>query len=678
MSSFRTEDIRNLALMGQDGAGKTTLTEKLLYQAGAINTPGSVEKGNTVSDFEPEEQRYHHSLHTSVVGLDYDGTHINLLDTPGFPDFIGQTLSAAPAVDALAIVINAQNGIEPMTRRLMSWAKAHNYCRMIIVNKIDGEEQKLGKLLQDIRDTFSADCIPINAPTNDGKEVIDCFYNISGDAAFSTVAEMHTALIDQVVEMDDDLMEKYLEQGDIEPESLHDAFEEALREGHLIPVCFVSARNDVGVKELLKVFSKLMPNPLEGTAHKFSINSDKGEDLSFLPTPTVDQHALGHVFKVSFDPFIGKMGIFRIHQGKITKDSLLYIDDIKKPFKVGHLFKIQGKDHIETDYGIPGDICAVAKIDELHFNAIIHETHDEDNLHSPGLDLPQPMSGLALDAQTRGDEQKMATALEKITIEDPCLNVEHNANTNETIIKGLGELQLRVALEKMTESYHVNTSTHTPRIDYRETITSPAEGHHRHKKQSGGAGQFGEVFLRIEPLARGKGFEFVNGIVGGVIPGQYIPGVEKGLRQAMQHGALASFTIQDVKVTVYDGKHHSVDSNEISFVTAARKAFLDAFVKAAPIILEPIVKIEVTAPQENMGDISGDLASRRGRISDTQSIDGGRIKITAQAPLAELSDYSSRLKSLTGAEGEFMMTPFAYEQVPPEIQLLLIKEHKAR
>ncbi|WP_455199771.1 elongation factor G, partial [Kaarinaea lacus] len=509
MSSYRTEDIRNLALMGQDGAGKTTLTEKLLFQAGAITSPGSVEKGNTVSDFEPEELRYHHSLHTSVVGLDYDGTHINLLDTPGFPDFIGQTLSAAPAVDALAIVINAQNGIEPMTRRLMSWAKAHNYCRMIIVNKIDGEEKKLGQLLQDIRDTFSADCIPINAPTKDGNEVIDCFYNISGDTAFSSVAEMHTALIDQVVEMDDALMEKYLEQGDIEPELLHDAFEEALREGHLIPVCFVSARNDVGVKELLKVFSKLMPNPLEGTAHKFSINSDKEEDLTFFPTPTVDQHALAHVFKVTFDPFIGKMGIFRIHQGQITKDSQLYIDDIKKPFKVGHLFKIQGKDHIETDYGLPGDICAVAKVDELHFNAIIHETHDEDNLQSPGLDLPQPMSGLALDAQTRGDEQKMASALEKITIEDPCLNVEHNANTNETIIKGLGELQLRVALEKMTDSYHVNTSTHTPKIDYRETITKSAEGHHRHKKQSGGAGQFGEVFLRIEPLARGKGSFFL-------------------------------------------------------------------------------------------------------------------------------------------------------------------------
>ena len=678
MNSYRTEDIRNLALMGQDGSGKTTLTEKLLYQSGAITAPGSVEKGNTVSDFEPEELRYHHSLHTSVVGLDYDGTHINLLDTPGIPDFIGQTLSAAPAVDALAIVINAQNGIEPMTRRLMAWAKEHNYCRMIIVNKIDGEEHKLGKLLEEIKDTFSADCIPINAPTKNGDEVIDCFYNISGDSAFSSVAEMHTALIDQVVEMDDELMEKYLEQGDIEPELLHDAFEEALREGHLIPVCFVSARNDVGVKELLKVFTKLMPNPLEGTAHKFSYTNGNEEENLFIPTPSEDQHALGHVFKVTFDPFIGKMGIFRIHQGKITKDSQLYIDDIKKPFKVGHLFKIQGKDHIETDCGLPGDICAVAKVDDLHFNAIIHESHDEDNLHSEDLDLPQPMSGLALDAQTRGDEQKLATALEKVTIEDPCLNIEHNANTHETIIRGLGDLQLRVALEKMTDSYNVNANTHTPKIDYRETITKPAEGHHRHKKQSGGAGQFGEVFLRIEPLARGQGFEFVNAIVGGVIPGQFIPGVEKGIRQAMQQGALAEYAIQDVKVTVYDGKHHSVDSNEISFVTAARKAFLDAFTNAGPIILEPVVKIKVTAPQENMGDISGDLASRRGRINDTQSIEGGRIEITAQAPLAELSDYSSRLKSLTGGEGEFIMTPFAYEQIPPEIQQQLIKEYKAK
>ncbi|WP_455205887.1 elongation factor G [Kaarinaea lacus] len=678
MSEYRTEDIRNVALLGHSGSGKTTLVEQLLYQGGAIPNPGSVEKGNTVTDFEPEEQQHHHSLSTAVVSLDFDGAHINLLDTPGYPDFLGQTLSAAPAADAVAIVINAQNGVEPMSRRYMEWAAAHNFCRMIIVNKIDGEEKKLERLFAEIRDVFGNECIPVNLPAADGKGVVDCFFNVDGETAFSSVPEVHTQLIEQVVEVDDAMTEQYLEQGEVAPEQLHDVFEKALREGHIVPVCFASAREGTGTKELLQVLERLMPNPLEGTAHKF-MQDGNTEDAAawFFPSHKADDHALAHVFKVSYDPFIGKMGLFRIHQGKITKDTALYVDDVKKPFKVGHLFRIQGKEHIETDVGLPGDICAVAKVDELHFDAILHETHDEDHLHAEPLDLPQPMAGIALDAKTRSDEQKMSEALEKVAMEDPCLSIERNTTTNETIMRGLGELQLRIAMEKIKGRYNVDAGTHVPRIDYRETITAKAEGHFRHKKQSGGAGQFGEVFLRIAPLARGAGFEFENAVVGGSIPGTFIPAVEKGVRQAMESGALAGFPIQDVKVTVYDGKHHSVDSNEISFVMAGRKAFLEAFAVAKPIILEPIVSIEVTAPQNYMGDISGDLASRRGRISDTRAQREGIMEITAQVPLAELSDYGSRLKSITSGEGEYTMTPLIYEPVPIDAQQTLIKEHKS-
>jgi elongation factor G len=677
MTTYRTEDIRNIALLGHGGSGKTSLVEKLLFQAGVITKLGSVEKGNTVSDFEPEEQSHHHSISTSVVSLDYNGAHINLLDTPGYPDFIGQTLSAAPAADTIAVVINAQNGIEAMARRLMDWASVHNYCRLIIVNKIDGEEHKLPQLVDDIHAIFGAECIPVNLPSKDGNGVVDCFFNVNGETAFSSVADVHTKLIEQVVEMDDSYTEQYLERGDVPAEQLHDVFEKALREGHLIPVCFVSARSGAGIDELLQVFQRLMPNPLEGTAHKFLKDSKRDAESSwFTPEPTTEKPALAHVFKVVFDPFIGRMGVFRIHQGKITKDTLLFVHEEKRPFKVGHLFNIQGKEHIETDAGLPGDICAVAKVDDIHFDAILHEASDEDFLHAPSLDLPSPMSGLALDAKTRGDEQKLAEALEKIATEDPCITVERNLSTHETVIKGLGELHLRVALEKIKERFHVDAEAHVPKIDYRETITTSAEGHFRHKKQSGGAGQFGEVFLRIEPLERGQGFEFVNAVVGGAIPGQFIPAVEKGVRQVMERGALAGYAIQDVKVTVYDGKHHSVDSNEISFVTAGRKAFLEAFSKAKPIILEPIVNIVVTAPQNNMGDISGDLASRRGRIVDTQSINPGTIEISAQVPMAELSEYTSQLKSMTGGEGEFTMKPYAYEPVSPDTQQQIIKESK--
>jgi elongation factor G len=329
------------------------------------------------------------------------------------------------------------------------------------------------------------------------------------------------------------------------------------------------------------------------------------------------------------------------------------------------------------DVGLPGDICAVAKVDEIQFDAILHEANEEGHMHAPSLDLPTPMSGLALSAKIRGDEQKLAEALEKIATEDPCILVERNLSTHETVIKGLGELHLRVAMEKIKDRFHVDAEAHVPKIDYRETITVPAQGHFRHKKQSGGAGQFGEVILRIVPLKRGQGFEFVDAVVGGAIPGQFIPAVEKGVRQVMEQGALAGYPIQDVKVTVYDGKHHAVDSNEISFVTAGRKAFLDAFAKAKPIILEPIVTIDVTAPQDKMGDISGDLASRRGRIVDTQSINPGTIQISAQAPQAELSEYTSHLQSMTGGEGEFTVKPYVYEAVSPETQQQIIKESRA-
>ena len=669
MVSYTTEDIRNIALVGHGSAGKTLLAEALLHEAKSINSMGSIERGTTTCDFSAQEKLHQHSLECAVASMDYHGGHINLLDTPGYPDFIGRSLAALPAVETAAIVINAQTGIEMVTHKMMAEAKERGLDRIIIINKIDDEQANLPELLAQIRENFGSECLPLNLPANNGSAVVDCFFQLDGATPdFSSVEEAHTQIVDQVVELDENLMEIYLEQGEeISPEQLHAPFEQALREGHLIPVCFVSAETGAGVAELLEIFARLMPNPKEGNPPQF-FKDGGGSTEAMDIVPEADKHALAHVFNVNIDPFVGKLGMFRVHQGKVSKDSQLFIGDGRKPFKVGHLLKIQGKEHVEIKEGIPGDICAVAKVDDIEFDAVLHDSHDEDHIHLRPVDFPPPMYGLAIEVKSRGDEQKISDALHKLEAEDPSFSVEHNVSLNETVIRGLGELHLRVMLEKLKETYNVEVDTHPPKIAYKETITSQAEGHHRHKKQTGGAGQFGEVFLRIEPLMRGGGFEFVDKVVGGIIPKSFIPAVEKGIHQALAEGVIAGYPLQDIKVEVYDGKHHSVDSKEIAFVSAGKKAFIDAVKKARPVVLEPIVEVNIIAPSESMGDVTGDLSGKRGRISDTSPMVGGMITIIGQVPLSELDSYQSQLKSMTGGAGSFSISFSHYDPVPAKIQ----------
>jgi elongation factor G len=675
MPSYATENIRNIALVGHALSGKTTLTEMLLHKVGVVNTPGSVEKGDTVADFDPEEKEYQHSLSAAVVNFDHDGIHVNLIDTPGYPDFIGHSLTVLPAVETAAVVISASGGIEMIAQRMMERARERKLCRVIIVNKIDASDIDLPALLERVQESFGRECLPINLPSEGGKAVVDCFFNPTGNSDFSSVAEAHTRIVEQVVEVDEELMTVYLDQGSVKPEQLHDPFEKALREGHLVPVCFVSARTGAGVPELLKVITTLMPNPKEGNPEPF-LRGKAGDAEEVYAEPDPAKHVLAHVFKVSVDPFVGRMGVFRIHQGTVTKDTQLYINDARKPFKVGHLFKVRGKEHQEVDAGTPGDICAVTKVEEIQFDAVLHDSRDEDQYHVTPLNLPQPMVGLAIEPTKRGDEQKISSSLQKLAAEDPCFVIEHHAAMNETVIRGLGDLHLRVMLEKLKDRYNVEVHTHPPKIPYRETIGASAEGHHRHKKQTGGAGQFGEVYLRVEPLPRGSGFEFVDAVVGGVIPNQFIPAVEKGVRQVLESGAIAGYPLQDIRVTVHDGKHHPVDSKEVAFVTAGKKAFIDAIMKAKPMALEPIVNIEVLAPEANMGDIAGDLSGKRGRISNTESLGGGMIAIKGQVPLSELNNYQSKLKSVTGGQGTYSIEFSHYEPVPPTIQQQLMAEYK--
>ena len=602
-------------------------------------------------------------------------TEVQLIDTAGDPDFRGQTLAAMSAVETAAIVINAVNGIEMSTRRLMRRARQRRLCRMIIINRIDADEVDLEALVREIRDEFGPQCLPVNLPAENRSTVRECFYHDDGATDIFSLAEAHSAIRDQVVEVDEALMARYLDGEEISREELHDAFELALREGHLVPICFTSARTGAGCGELLRFIERLLPSPLEGNPPHFRAGS---EERKVTARPDPDAHVLAHVFKIVNDPYAGKLSIFRIFQGTIRPGMQLLVGDARKPVKVAHLFRVHGSEHTEVDIGLPGDICALAKIDEIRYDVILHENHDEDHYYFKPIDFPQPMFGLAIEPKTRGQEQKLASTLDKTAEEDPCFRIEHNQELNETVIRGLGEMHLRILLERFQQRYGLDVETRPPRIAYRETITRAAEGHCRHKKQTGGAGQFGEVFLRVRPLGRGEGFVFRSEVVGGVIPTSLIPAVEKGVRQALDEGAIAGFPLQDLEVVVHDGKYHAVDSKEIAFAIAGRKALLEAIEQAGPQILEPIVKLEVTVADAVMGDVTGLLASKRARIQGTETIRGGLTQITAAVPLSAITEFPTELKSMTGGEGRFVLEMSHYEAVPAQVQQQLVEQHAER
>ena len=676
MPNYTTADIRNILITGHGASGKTTLVDSLLFASKTTTRRGNTADGSSFSDFEKEEKDHKHSIYSSILHADHDGKRINLIDTPGSPDLIGAALACLPAVETVVVVINAQNGIEVVTRRMMEAALDRNLCRAIVINKIDLPEIKLEALVTQIQETFGHECLPINLPSQKGKAVVECLLNREGKSDISDVGAAHTAILDQIVELDENLMEKYLGGEEPNYEALHAPFEKAMDEGHVVPILFTDAKNNVGIEELLDAIARHFPSPEEGNPRPF-LTGEGANERSFEYHNDASKPLLAHVFKVTTDPFVGKLAIFRVHQGKAAGNSQVFIGHNKKPIKLGHVSFLQGKEHKEADVIIAGDIGAVAKIEEIHPNDVLHDDHALDKVHLKPLTFPTPMFGLAVLPQTRGDDQKISGVLTKLAEEDPTFKWHTDRQTHEMVINGLGELHLRLVLEKLkNRGLHVETKP--PKIAYRETILNTAEGHHRHKKQSGGAGQFGEVFLRIEPLGRGQGFEFVNEVFGGTIPGQFIPAVEKGVRELLDQGVIAGYPLQDVRVIVYDGKHHPVDSKEVAFKTAGKYAFKDAILKARPVLLEPIVDMEVTAPESQMGTITGDLSGKRGRIQGTDILPGGMAQVKAQAPLSEVMQYQSQLKSVTGGQGSFVMELSHYEPVPPQVQQQIVSQYKPK
>ncbi len=663
-----TGDFRNVVLLGHGGSGKTSITEAILHTTGAINRLGSVDDKTTVSDYYDEEKEHQHSILTSIVHTQHNGKQINVIDTPGYPDFIGPAIVAIPAAETAILVISAISGIETNTRKFFHLAGEAHKPRVIVINKLDAENVEFPELLKMIQETFGSACRCANLPAADKNSVLDCMETSAGSSPVMDVADAHTQLLESVIEADDALMERYLGGEEIPPAEITAVFIKALKAGTLIPIVFTDARREIGIKELLDLIVKYTPSPADAEPTKL-VNGETVTELKADPSGPL----AGLVFRVAFDPRSNmKYSSIRVFSGTLKSDTNLMRNDEKKGVRPGHILRPQGSEIQEIDVGIAGDIITLAKVEELRIGDLVHDGRVAGKLPMPTL--PEPMFALALEPASRGDEQKIGGALDRLREEDPCFHTTRDTQTKELVAQGLGDMHLRVMIEKMQNRFKLSVNTKEPKIPYKETITAKAEGHYRHKKQTGGAGQFGEVYLNVEPAERGSQppLQFSWDIYGGTIPGQYEPAVLKGINDVMASGPIAGFPMQDVKVSVTDGKYHPVDSKEVAFRSAGKGAFIDAVKKAKPALLEPIVNIEITIPAENVGDIAGDLSSKRGRVVGQEMLPGNFIIIKAQVPLAEVSQYTSQLKSVTGGRGSYSMTLSHYEPVPPNVQQQIV------
>ncbi len=667
-----TNDIRNIVFLGHGGSGKTSLTEAILHETGATNRLGSVDEKTSLCDFDDEEKHRDHSIHSALVHTNHNGKLINLIDTPGYPDFIAPALLSIPAVETAAIVISAAAGIEINTRKLFATACEAKRAKIIIINKMDADNVDLPGLINNIQQAFGQQCRCANLPTADKNGVIDCLANDSGDSPVMDVAKAHTELVESIIEADDELMESYLGGEEVSSEKVSSVVAKALISGTVVPIFFTNAKKEIGTSELVDFIAKCTPSPSQ-----FGPVVLKADDEEKQITADPSGPLAGLVFRVGFDPRSNmKYASIRIFSGTLKPDTNMLRNDAKKSIRPGHTLKTFGIENKEVDSGIAGDIVTLAKLEELRVGDLIHDGKVSGKFTIPAI--PQPMFSLALEPAARGDEAKISGALDKLSEEDSCFKVSRDAQTKELVINGLGDLHLRVMLSKMEKRFKLSVTTKPPKIPYRETISAKADGHYRHKKQTGGAGQFGEVYLRVEPTERDSepSLEISWDIFGGSIPGQFEPAIAKGVNDVMQIGVVAGFPLQDIKVSVYDGKHHPVDSKEVAFRAAGKGAFIDAVSKARPVLLEPIVNMEITIPADFMGDITGDLASRRGRVQGQEMLAGNMVIIKAQVPLSEVSQYNSQLKSVTSGQGSYSMSLSHYEPVPPNVQQQVVAQYE--
>lgn len=689
MVKYQPQDIRNIVFCGHGGSGKTTLTDKILNMTGAAPNHGSVDAGTSFCDFDDEEKSHKYTIESTVVNFEYKKLFFQAIDTPGYVDFIGSTIGAMHGVETAVVVINAQAGIQVNTRRVFKEAGEAGLGRIILVNKMDSDNINFDQLISDIQESFGSECMLFNVPVGSGsgfKSVASVLDAQSVDGALADPAELHDTLLEQIVTADDEWMEKFLE-GEVPTDAeLHSLLFKAVKEGVLVPIIFSSSKNEVGISELLDTLT-MAAVPASMTVK--TAKNAAGEEVEITADP--NGPVVAQVFKTRVDPFVQKLNFMRVYSGTMKTGGTYNATGVRKGIKVAQLFQMQGSQNNPVDEAGPGYIVAVTKMEDLHTSTTVGD------LTLPAIKFPTPMVGLAATPKTRGDEGKLSTALAKLCEEDFTFRREQDSQTKELVITGMTELHLTVLQERLKRRDKVEIDTKEPKIPYRETVQAKAEGMHRHKKQSGGSGQFGEVHIRMMPLPaeineenveevcksmfptlkavhfdKDANFLWVDTVVGGAIPGNFMPAIEKGFYERISKGVIAGYKVQNVLVEVFFGKDHPVDSNETAFKTAANQAFKKVFLDAKPALLEPIVKIDITVPNDNVGDISGDMANRRGRPLGMTSAGGNMQTIEAEVPLAEVTTYARTLNALTGGQGSYTMEFDRYDVVPGNIQQQII------
>lgn len=687
MNSFTSKNIRNVGLFSHAGSGKTTLSEALLFNAGLLSRRGKVEEGNTVSDWQPEEIKRGISIDLSILPWEWKGCKVNLIDTPGYADFVGNVLGAIRAVDSAVVLLCATSGVEVGTEKVWEYISRENLPVIFFINRMDREGANFDEAVEELQEKINPRATPLFIPVgkeSDFRGVIDLlhfralYFGKEGKVEEGEIPEemkevaqrARENLVENIAETNDDLLDLYLEGQEISSSQLEEALRVAIRERHIFPILCGSGVENKGVDILADFLVDFAPSPLERppvrginplTEEEEERKCDENEPFSAL------------VFKIISDPYVGKLALFRVFSGKISSDSRLYNASRGVEEKVGQLLFLRGKNQESAKEIKAGDIGVVAKIDEVYIGDTLADR--EHPIVFPPISYPEPTYMAAIRPLGKGDEEKISQALSRLMEEDPTFRLYRDPDTKEDIVYGMGDIHLDVLTEKMKRKFGVEVSLTIPQVPYKETIKKPAKAEGKYKRQSGGRGQYGHAFLELEPLPRGQGFEFVDKIVGGVIPRNYIPAVEKGVQEAMQEGVLAGYPVIDVRATVYDGSYHPVDSSDMAFKIAGSMAFKKGASEAEPVLLEPIMSVEVIVPEEYMGDVIGDLNSRRGRILGMDPQDSYQ-KIRALVPLAELFRYSVDLRSLTQGQGYFTMKFSHYEEVPAQLAEAIIEKAK--
>ncbi len=672
MKGIKVEDTRTIALVAHSGAGKTSLAEALLYKVGATTRLGSVDGGTSIADYNPEEKERKVTIYAKPLHYAHNGKSVFLMDTPGYADFFGDVVSSLRVMDSAIVVVDGVAGIEVGTQRVWKKLTEENLPRAIFINKLDKENADFYRVVEMLQKAFGKSCVPLQLPIGAEKEfkgVVDL--TAEGAEVPAEVKDKYeeykNVLVESSAETDDELLEKYLESGSLSSAEVLSALKKGVMSGKVFPILCGSATHDIGISELLSAIENYFPSPV-----------DRGEvkaEGDIMCQPDANGPYSAFVFKAITDPFVGQVTFFRVYSGTIKSDSTVNNATKESKEKLGQLTLFMGKQHKTVSEAGPGDIVAVAKLKHTSVNDTFSDPASK--IKFPPIAFPKPSISFAVKPRSRGDEEKISTGLQRLAEEDHTFEVYRDRDTKEQVISGLGDLHLDVMLSKLKSKFGVEVDKSTPKIAYKETITAKGDAKYRHKKQSGGAGQFAEVWLRVEPRERGEGFEFVDEIVGGSIPAQFVMSCEKGIKNALDTGFLAGYPVVDVQVSVYDGKTHPVDSKDIAFQIAARTAFKDACNKAKPVLLEPIMNVEVYVAPEFMGDVTGDLNGKRGRVMGMDQV-GGLQVVKAKVPMAEMSRYSTDLKSMTGGRGSFTMEFSHFEEVPARLAQDIVAKSKKK